>query len=107
AMTVSTDAGQCFATVASLGTPTFGDNCPGATTGNDAPATFPKGATTVTWTVTDAEGHTATSTQVVTVEDNENPTILAPSAMTVSTDAGECFATIASLGSPVFGDNCP
>jgi hypothetical protein len=40
---------------------------------NDAPAAFPIGVTTVTWTVTDNSGNTATCTQNVTVTDNVNP----------------------------------
>jgi len=36
---------------------------------NNAPATFPLGATTVIWTATDANGNTATATQLVTVND--------------------------------------
>src|SRR6188768_655888 len=39
----------------------FRSNCSGATVGNDAPAIFPKGVTTVTWTVTDASGNTGRS----------------------------------------------
>ncbi|MBK7112000.1 MAG: HYR domain-containing protein [Flavobacteriales bacterium] len=45
---------------------------------NDAPAVFLIGATTVTWTVTDNAGLTATCTQTVTVSDNVPPTITCP-----------------------------
>src|SRR5205823_14447771 len=91
----------------SLGLPSINDNCPGATFANDAPATFAKGNTTVTWTVTDASGNIATATQVVTVEDHENPTITAPVAITVNTDAGQCSASHVELGTPSIADNCP
>ncbi|OWY26051.1 hypothetical protein BVG80_00640, partial [Sphingobacteriales bacterium TSM_CSM] len=37
---------------------------------NNAPATYPVGTTTVTWTATDAAGNTATCSQTVTVTDN-------------------------------------
>ena len=55
-------------TVVSLGAPTVSDNVdssPAVT--NDAPAAFPGGTTTVTWTATDASGNSATATQTVTV----------------------------------------
>src|SRR5439155_833098 len=107
AVTVNTDAGQCAATGVALGTPTVADNCPGSSYINDAPLSYPKGNTTVTWTVTDASGNTATASQVVTVEDHENPTITAPAAVTVNTDAGQCSATGVALGTPTFADNCP
>ena len=107
AVTVNTDAGLCSASGVTLGSPTFADNCPGASVSNDALSIFPKGTTTVTWTVTDVSGHTATATQTVTVVDNENPTITAPSAVTVNTDAGLCSASGVTLGSPTFADNCP
>ena len=45
---------------------------------SDAPATFPVGVTTVTWTATDKAGNSSTATQVVTVEDTTTPTISAP-----------------------------
>ncbi|TCK64035.1 fibronectin type III domain protein, partial [Winogradskyella wandonensis] len=50
-VTVSANA-SCEATGVILGTPTTADNCGVATVTNDAPATFPLGTTTVTWTVT-------------------------------------------------------
>ena len=82
--TRNTNNGVCTYTV--VGTefnPTaFADNCTGATISNDynssstlAGAIFPKGTTTVTWTVTDASGNTATCSFDVTVNDTQNPTI--------------------------------
>jgi hypothetical protein len=106
AVEVSNDAGECFATIADLGTPSTDDNCGVQSVVNDAPATFPVGVTTVTWTVTDINSNTATATQLVTVTDDEDPSITAPAAMEVSNDAGECFATIADLGAPSTDDNC-
>src|SRR5262249_59337524 len=104
---VPTDAGKCYATGVALGTPTTGDNCGVANVSNDAPAQFNKGTTTVTWTVTDSSGNTATATQLVTVKDHEIPTITAPAALAdVPTDAGKCYATGVALGTPTAGDNC-
>ena len=109
AVTVSTDAGLCTASGVVLGTPTFGDNCPGATVANNATPPFAKGNTTVTWTVTDGAGNTATATQLVTVNDTENPVIAGlPSNMTVNTGPGatSCNA-VASWTVPTASDNCP
>jgi hypothetical protein len=71
-ITQNTDPGQCYATV-NLGTPTTSDNCGIQSVTNNAPAHFPVGTTTVTWTVTDVNGNTKTPTQSVTITDNENP----------------------------------
>ena len=106
AVSVVADAGSCVATGVVLGTPTTADNCSVASTTNNAPASFPLGATTVTWTVTDGSGNTATATQIVTVTDNQNPTITAPAAVTVNADAGTCNATGVALGTPTTADNC-
>jgi hypothetical protein len=105
--TVGTDPGQCSASGVTLGAATTADNCGVATVTNNAPAVFPKGMTMVIWTVTDIHGNTATANQAVTVIDNENPIIAAPSAVSANADPGQCYATITDLGFPTFQDNCP
>jgi hypothetical protein len=44
---------------------------------NDAPALFPIGTTTVTWTATDATGNTETATQLVMIVDTTAPLVTA------------------------------
>ena len=95
----------CTATGVNLGTPTTGDNCTVASVTNDAPAAFPLGNTTVTWTVKDGAGNTASCTQTVTVTDNINPTITCPAAVAATTNSG-CTATGVNLGTPTTADNC-
>ena len=107
AVTVNVDAGACSTALSNvtLGTPTTGDNCSVATTTNDAPVSFPLGATTVTWTVTDGSGNTATSTQVVTVVDNIDPVAVAQD-ITVFLDAnGQASITTADVDNGS-SDNC-
>ena len=100
------DEGECFATIADLGEPVVDDNCGVDDVTNDAPDTFPVGVTTVTWTVSDINGNIATCTQIVTVTDDEAPTIECPEDILHTADAGLCSATIADLGEPVVDDNC-
>ena len=111
--TKDTDAGECDYTV--VGTefdPTsYDDNCPGATISNDytststlAGAVFPKGTTTVIWTVTDGSTNTATCSFDVTVEDNENPSITCPANLTV--DRNNPYSWTGTGLSPTIDDNC-
>ncbi|MEO0038085.1 MAG: hypothetical protein RIQ59_1296 [Bacteroidota bacterium] len=104
AITINTTSG-CSATAVALGTPVTSDNCSVASVTNNAPATFLLGNTTVTWTVTDASGNTATATQIVTVKETVLPTITAPSAVNVTINSG-CTAAGINLGSPIAADNC-
>jgi len=103
---VNADNGSCAATSVTLGDVTTADNCGVASVTNDAPASFPVGMTTVTWTVTDVHGNTATATQDVVVTDDQNPTITAPAMVNVNADNGSCAATNVSLGTPSTADNC-
>ena len=72
---VPADAGQCYATGVALGTPTTADNCGVASVTNNAPAQFPVGTTTVTWTVTDNHGKNGNLCPDGHSYDNQNPTI--------------------------------
>jgi len=106
AVTVNTDPGQCQASAVALGTPVTADNCGVASVVNNAPAVFQKGPTTVTWTVKDNAGNTAAATQIVTVIDNQPPTIVAPAGVVANTDAGQNYASSVALGTPTTADNC-
>ena len=103
---VDTDSGLCTATGVNLGTPVVSDNCSVASTVNDGVEPYALGSTDVIWTVTDGSGNTATCTQVVTVNDTEDPIITCPSDVVVDTDSGSCTATGVNLGTPVVSDNC-
>ena len=72
-VTRSADAGTSGATF-ELPVPEALDNCGTPVVSSDAPATFPIGTTTVTWTAIDAYGNIATATQLVTItSDNVCP----------------------------------
>src|SRR5574338_472383 len=51
------------------------DNVGIASVTNDAPASFPVGETTITWTATDQAGLTSTATQKITIVDTTKPEI--------------------------------
>lgn len=59
----------------------------------------------VVLSVTDIHGNTGTATASVTVLDNIAPTIICPGDISVSTDAGKCFATVA-ITNATATDNC-
>ena len=115
--TRNTNNGVCTYTV--VGTefnPTaFADNCTGSTISNDynnsntlAGAIFPKGTTTVTWTVTDASGNTATCSFDVTVNDTQNPTITCVDNQSRNANNGVCtYTAVGTEFNPTaFADNC-
>jgi len=104
ALTLGTNSGASY--VGPIGTATVSDNCssgPALTITNDAPASFPLGETTVTWTATDAAGNSSSATQLVTVVDDDPPAIAAPAALTVGTNAG--CAYVGPIGSATASDD--
>ena len=106
AITSTTDVDSCVATGIVLGLATATDNCGTPVITNDAPASFPIGTTVVTWTATDAANNVTTATQSITVEDNQAPTLIAPLAITSTTDIDSCEATGIVLGLATATDNC-
>ena len=103
---VDTDAGLCTASGVNLGSELTSDNCGISSVVNNASEPYALGQTTILWTVTDNAGNTNTCEQLVTVEDNEDPSITCPSDVLVDTDAGLCTASGVNLGSELTSDNC-
>tara|TARA_B100000508_G_scaffold118450_1_gene98519 strand:- start:29009 stop:33682 length:4674 start_codon:yes stop_codon:yes gene_type:complete len=95
----------CTALNVVLDMPTVNDNCGVQSVTNDAPVLFELDTTTVTWTVTDVNGNTATAIQLVIVADSTAPQISAPLPVTAYVDT-LCQTAIDSLGTPITSDNC-
>lgn len=98
----NTETGLCTATVANLGTPITADNCGIASVLKDYSSTvFPKGTTTINWTVTDIHNNTNTCTQHVIISDHEAPVLTGcPADITTG-------QSTASWINPIANDNCP
>jgi gliding motility-associated-like protein len=96
----------CGAIVNNLGTPVTADNCSVTSITNDAPAKFPLGTTTVTWTASDVSGNFKTATQLVEVIDNSAPTISAPTAITVAIGSNCTIDSAAVNFQVIADDNC-
>ena len=91
-----------------LGTPVINDPFdPNPSVQNNAPATFPLGVSTVTWTATDAAGHQATATQRVTIVDTTPPVVIAPPDVTAEqANRNGTTLTSTTLGTPQVADIC-
>ncbi|WP_194976510.1 HYR domain-containing protein, partial [Aquiflexum lacus] len=66
-LVLSATSGGISSSEVDLGEPEVSDNCSIAEVRNNAPAVFPIGTTTVTWTVIDGSGNICTAKQRVTV----------------------------------------
>ncbi len=103
-ISVVNDPGQCGAVVKLITPYAYDVNGSPVTVTNDAPAYFNVGTTVVIWTATDTLGNFDTTTQKITVIDNELPTIQVTN-VSVSNDLDKCGA-IVNIGTPVTADNC-
>jgi len=105
-ITANSDAGLCTASV-TWTPPTPADNC-GATitsSSHNPGDSFPVGTTTVTYTATDDAGNSIECSFDITVEDNENPTLVCPANITANSDTGSCAASV-TWTPPTPADNC-
>src|SRR2546422_1570243 len=89
--------------VVDLGLPSVNDAVGVESVTNDAPAYFPLGQTTVTWTARDASGNAATAKQMVTVQDTTAPVIHAPSD--IAQEATSATSNVVPLGNATVTDN--
>jgi len=103
-ISVVNDSGKCGAVVGLFLPYTFDNSGMPVSLTNNAPSYFPVGSTLIVWTATDVFGNSDTSTQLITVIDNEIPSIKI-SNVTAYTDPGKCGATV-NLGTPIATDNC-
>lgn len=102
---VSITASSSLTSVTSddLGAPIVSDDTdesPNVTYSPQGP--FAVGTHTITWTATDSSNNTASDTQILTIVDNEAPTITAPTD--ISTPATDT-TTAVTLGTPTVSDN--
>ncbi|HIG06364.1 MAG TPA: HYR domain-containing protein [Planctomycetes bacterium] len=106
-VTLSTELGLCGATHGWI-IPALTDNCGIASTSASHPpgSFFPKGQTTVSYSITDTAGLTTSASFDVTVVDLELPVISGmPLDVTLDSDAGACGA-LHSWILPEATDNC-
>jgi hypothetical protein len=85
AIMVGTKNGATY--VGAIGAATASDNVSSGTglaITSNAPAAFPLGMTLVTWTATDAAGNSSSASQLVTVVDDDPPTITVPDNVAVT-----------------------
>ncbi|MDX2302293.1 MAG: HYR domain-containing protein, partial [Microscillaceae bacterium] len=104
-ITVNTDAGVCSATVTLPEAVVTGGVTP-VNVSNDAPASFELGETTVTYTATDANGTSVSTSFIVTVNDRENPVFVAcPQNINATAPFGAAGAVV-TYDFPEASDNC-
>ncbi len=105
-MTLTTDQGQCGAT-ANWSLPSGSDNCGlGDLLGSHQPGDFfPLGTTTVSYSLADANGNLATGSFLITVEDEESPTITGATNVDITAPDSLCNADL-TIPEPQAEDNC-
>jgi len=96
---VTTDAGRNYATVqyaAATATSDLGIvSGPNLKSGFISGSQFPVGTTRVTFEASDSAGNIGSASFTVTVRDEEAPVLIVPADITVDTDSGQNYATVA------------
>jgi len=106
-VTAYLDPGTCQMTGIVLGNAIASDMCSEPVTiTNNAPLSYPPGVTQVTWTAIDACNNVTTCIQLVTVIDEQPPTVDCPDGVTVDAEPGLCEAYV-DVPSPIVTDPCP
>lgn len=109
-ITQSADRGDCGAFI-TVAPPVVSDNCTvqyfvnNYTNATKASGHYPVGSTGVVWTVKDIYGNTASTTQYITITDNEAPVINIPVSIIQTSDPGICGANV-SWPTITASDNC-
>ena len=110
--TKNTDPDQCTYTVTSTEfDATFNSPCGGTiknnlnNTATIAGEILPIGNTSVVWTLTLTNGQEFSCTTVLTIEDDQAPTITCPSDITVEPMLEDCEVFV-TVPKPTFSDNC-
>lgn len=110
-ITVNNDPGLCEAVV-TYSLPTASDGCGGVsitqTAGFSSGSLFPVGTTTNAFVITDDCGNAVGCSFVVTVEDNEAPTLTCPADQTVNVGPGNLYTVpdYFANGEATATDNC-
>ncbi|MDC8453692.1 MAG: HYR domain-containing protein, partial [Candidatus Nitrosotalea sp.] len=104
---VVVNATSSTGTPVSIGNVTSSDNVQVKSITNDAPSLFPFGNTTITWTVKDEAGNTATATQVVQVVDRSPPQLTIPKDVVTDATAFETPLVIGQANGTGIIDTSP
>lgn len=116
--TAIADFGTCMTQINSIDPVSASDNCgvdttyviTGATmssgTGSASGTFFEVGISTLTYTVTDPSGNSASCSLTINITDDQLPDVFCPGDQTVSADPGDCFARVTGIGPLSTVDNC-
>lgn len=88
-------------------TPQAADTVSSVTITNDAPAVFPLGESTITWTATDEAGNFASTTQKITVVDSTSPELAIPDDVTIDATGLQTFVILGNATASDLTDSAP
>jgi FtsP/CotA-like multicopper oxidase with cupredoxin domain len=104
--TIGTDPGQCSASDVSIDDNSFALNGEDFSLSQEPPQPYPLGQSEVRLLATGEDGKADSCMAIVTVEDNEAPTITAPADIVAECNAPGGRDDV-DLGGPTTSDNCP